>query len=110
MLYTAERTKKDLGDKINAEQSGKIDAAVAALKDALAKADMTVVKTKSEELSKILQDIGTAVYQQAAAAEKTQQQAQQGPQTQTGPQEQQSQEPQEPSGDKVVDSEDYKVK
>ena len=68
MVYTAEKTKKDLADKLTAEQTGKIDAAVAALKDALAKGDMTVVKAKSDELSKVLQDIGTVIYQQAAAA------------------------------------------
>ncbi len=111
MVYTAERTKKDLADKITADQTSKIDTAVAALKDALAKGDMAIVKTKSDELSKILQDIGTAIYQQAAAAEKAQQQAQAGQQQQqAGPQEQPSQQAEEPSGEKVVDSEDYKVK
>ncbi len=111
MIYTADRTKKDLADKLTADQTAKIDAAIAALKDALAKGDMAVVKTKSDELSKILQDIGTTIYQQAAAAEKAQQQAQAGQQQQqAGPQEQPSQQAEEPSGEKVVDSEDYKVK
>jgi molecular chaperone DnaK len=105
LIYTAERTKKDLADKLTQEQNGKIDAGIAALKDALASNDFTQVKTKSEELQKTLQDVGTAVYQQAAA-EQAKQQAQAGPQGQA------SQEPSEagPSGDKVVDSEDYKVK
>ena len=72
---------------------------------------MAIVKTKSDELSKILQDVGTVIYQQAAAAEKAQQQAQAGQQQQqAGPQEQPSQQAEEPSGEKVVDSEDYKVK
>ena len=105
LIYTAERTKKDLADKLTQEQNGKIDAGIAALKDALASNDFTQVKTKSEELQKTLQDVGTAVYQQAAA-EQAKQQAQAGQQGQA------SQEPSEtgPSGDKVVDSEDYKVK
>jgi len=105
LIYTAERTKKDLADKLTQEQNGKIDAGIVALKDALASNDFTQVKTKSEELQKTLQDVGTAVYQQAAA-EQAKQQAQAGPQGQA------SQEPSEagPSGDKVVDSEDYKVK
>ena len=114
MVYTAEKTKKDLADKLTADQTGKIDTAVAALKDALAKGEMTAIKTKTEELGKVLQDVGTVIYQQAAAAEKAQQQAQAGQQTQgqPGPEgPQQGQEPQEgPSGEKVVDSEDYKVK
>ena len=112
MVYTAEKTKKDLADKLTAEQTGKIDSAVAALKDALAKGDMTVVKTKTDELGKVLQDVGTVIYQQAAAAEQAKQQAEgaQGQQGQAGPQEQPSQEPQGANEEKVVDSEDYKVK
>jgi molecular chaperone DnaK len=115
MVYTAEKTKKDLGDKLSQEQTGKIDAAVAALKDALAKADMAAVKTMTDELGKVLQDVGTVIYQQAAAAEQAQQQAQAGQDAQAGPQ--QGQEPPPSSGgssgggdEKVVDSEDYKVK
>jgi molecular chaperone DnaK len=108
LVYTAERTKKDLADKLTQEQNGKIDAAVAALKDALAASNMAEVKTKTEELQKVLQEVGTVIYQQAAAEQAKQQQAQAGAQ--------QSQQP-PPSGEagagggeKVVDSEDYKVK
>jgi molecular chaperone DnaK len=116
MVYTAEKTKKDLSDKLTAEQTGKIDTAIAALKDALAKLDDAAIKAKTDELGKVLQDVGTVIYQQAAAQAQAQQQAQgaqgaQGQQSQPGSQEQQqSQENQEPSGEKVVDSEDYKVK
>jgi molecular chaperone DnaK len=109
LMYTADKTKKDLAGKITAEQTSKVDAAVAALKDALASGDMTQVKAKSDELQKVLQEIGTAVYQQAAA-EATRQQQAQGPQGQAGPEQQYSQGPEGPGGEKVVDSEDYKVK
>jgi molecular chaperone DnaK len=105
MVYTAERTKKDLADKLTQEQTGKIDTAVSALKDALASNDMTQVKAKTEELQKVLQEVGTVIYQQAAA-EQAKQQAQAGGQ--------QSQQPppsgEAGSGEKVVDSEDYEVK
>jgi molecular chaperone DnaK len=109
LVYTADKTKKDLAGKITEEQTGKIDAAVAALKDALASNDMAQVKAKSEELQKVLQEIGTAVYQQAAAEQAKQQQQQQA-QGQAGPTGQAGPEPQGPEGEKVVDSEDYKVK
>jgi molecular chaperone DnaK len=109
LIYTADKTKKDLAGKITAEQTSKVDAAVAALKDALASGEMTQVKAKSDELQKVLQEIGTAVYQQAAAEAARQQQAQ-GPQGQAGPEQQYSQGPEGPGGEKVVDSEDYKVK
>jgi molecular chaperone DnaK len=106
LIYTAEKTKKDLADKLTQEQTGKVDTAVSALKDALASNDMAQVKAKTEELQKVLQEIGTVIYQQAAAEQAKQQQAQAGAQ--------QSQQP-PPSGEagggeKVVDSEDYEVK
>jgi molecular chaperone DnaK len=111
LIYTADRTKKDLADKLTQEQTGKIDAAVTALKDALASNDMAQVKTKTEELQKVLQEVGTVIYQQAAAEQAKQAQAgQAGPTGQTG---QASQGPSasQGSGDKkVVDSEDYEVK
>jgi molecular chaperone DnaK len=104
LVYTAEKTKKDLGEKITQEQKNSIDASVSALKDALAGTDSDKVKTKSDELTKLLQDVGTVIYQQAAAEQAKQQQAKQQEQQPTGEQ------AQEPTGDKVVDSEDYKVK
>ena len=110
LIYTADKTKKDLAGKITAEQTSKVDTAVAALKDALASGDMAQVKAKSEELQKVLQDIGTVVYQQAAAEAAKQQQQQQGPQGQAGPEQQYQQGPEAPGGERVVDSEDYKVK
>jgi molecular chaperone DnaK len=100
LIYTAEKTKKDLADKLTQEQTSKIDAAVSALKDALASNDMEKVKAKSDELQKVLQEVGTVIYQQAAA-EYAKQKGQP------------SQEPSASSGtdkEKVVDSEDYKVK
>jgi len=97
LLYTAERTKKDLADKLNQEQTGKIDTAVSALKDALAANDMAQVKTKTEELQKVLQEVGTVIYQQAAA----EQAKQKG---------QPNQKASATKKDKVVDSEDYEVK
>jgi molecular chaperone DnaK len=105
LIYTADKTKKDLVGKITEEQSGKIDAAVATLKDALASNDMVQVKAKSEELQKVLQEIGTVVYQQAAAEAAKQQQQQQ--QSQPG---QEATGAQQSGEEKVVDSEDYKVK
>jgi molecular chaperone DnaK len=102
LLYTAERTKKDLADKLKPEQTGKIDAAVSALKDALASNNMAQVKAKTEELQKILQEVGTVIYQQAAA--------EQAKQAQAGQQGQQPPPSGEASGEKVVDSKDYEVK
>jgi len=97
LIYTAEKTKKDLGEKLTSDQKDKVDIAVTALKDALAGTDLDKIKAKSDELSKILQEVGTAVYQQAAS-EYAKQKAEPGKEAPTG------------GDDKVVDSEDYKVK
>jgi molecular chaperone DnaK len=116
LVYTAERTKTDLTGKLSAEETGKIDAAVTELKNALASNDMAQVKAKSDVLQKVLQEVGTKVYQQAAQEYAKQQgQGQQQP-GQAPPGEGQGPEMPptggpEPSGEeKVVDSEDYKVK
>jgi len=102
LMYTAEKTKKDLGEKLTQDQKSKIDSAVSALRDALAGSDLDKIKSLSDELTKVLQDVGQAVYQQASA----QQARQQTPPPGGVPP---SEEP--PTGEgKVVDSEDYKVK
>jgi molecular chaperone DnaK len=105
IIHTAEKTEKDLGEKLTQDQKNKIDASVSALKDALAGTDSEKIKAKSDELMKVLQEVGTAIYQQAAA-----EQAKQKEQSEVPPQESGSQQESGPSGDKVVDSEDYKVK
>jgi len=72
LIYTAEKTKKDLADKIGKEQIEKIDNAVAELKETVSGKDIDKIKTKSEELTKVLQEVGTVVYQQAAAKQAEQ--------------------------------------
>jgi molecular chaperone DnaK len=101
LIYNAEKTKKDLGEKIAKADVDRIDGAVDALRQALAGKDVEAIKARSEEVTNVLQEVGTAVYQQAA-----QQQAQQGTQ--------QAQQPgsTEANGagdkDRVVDA-DYRV-
>jgi len=95
LIYTAEKTKKDLGEKLSKSQQESIDEVVSELKDALAGTDNETIKAKSENLTKILQEVGTAVYQQAAA-----EQAKQTADTQDQKTEKE---------EKVVDSEDFEV-
>jgi molecular chaperone DnaK len=104
LIYTAEKTKKDLAGKITQDQNSKVDAAVSALKDAIASNDLERIRVKSDELTKVLQEVGTAVYQQAASEYAKQKgQAGAGPTGAEGG-------PPPDNDDKVVDSEDYKVK
>jgi molecular chaperone DnaK len=73
LLYTAEKTKADLGDKIGKDQIEKIDKAESELRETLSGKDVDKIKAKSEALTKVLQEVGTVVYQQAAAAQQAQQ-------------------------------------
>jgi molecular chaperone DnaK len=105
MLYTAEKTKNDLKDKISQDQVAMIEKAASELRTALAGKDVAAVKTASDALSKVLQEIGTSVYQKAAEAQAKQQQASQAGSQQGSPQGETSQ---QGEGEKVVDA-DYKV-
>jgi molecular chaperone DnaK len=68
LVYTTEKTKADLKDKIPADLLTKLDAALKELKDAIAGTDNEAIKQKSDALSTVLKEIGTVAYQQAAAA------------------------------------------
>ncbi|MGD2201525.1 MAG: molecular chaperone DnaK [Candidatus Bathyarchaeota archaeon] len=101
LIYTTEKTLGEIGDKLTEEQKNKIQDAVDALKEALKSQDTSEINAKIEELRKVVQEAGAAVYQQAAAQESAKQQAQTGPQQQPPP-------PGEDQGKKTVDAE-YKV-
>jgi len=66
LIYTAEKTKKDLGEKLKPDQAKRIDDAVAELRKALGGKDVQSIKSKSEALTTLLQEIGSQVYQQVA--------------------------------------------
>lgn len=82
MLYTADKTKDELKDKITKEQVETIDKASGVLRGALSGKEADKIKSASDELSRILQKIGSEIYQKVAAqkqAEPTQQTAAPGP-------------------------------
>jgi len=102
MIYTSEKTLDELGDKVNADQKTKVEGLVKELRELIGGDDLAAIKAKTEELTKAVQEIGAAIYQQAQQ-EQAQQQAQQESQGQQpgdqGPTE----------GDDTVDA-DYEVK
>ena len=69
LLYTSEKTKTDLGDKLSKDQTQKIDDAAAKLREAVNGGDVEKIKAENEAFSKVLQEVGTVIYQQAAAAQ-----------------------------------------
>ena len=80
VIYTAEKTLKEIGDKLSKEQRDSVEKAVKELKEALSGRDVEKIKRKTEDLRKVLQEAGTVIYQQAAQ-QYAQQQAQQQQQT-----------------------------
>ena len=71
LLYTSDKTKTDLGDKLNKDQTQKIDDAATKLREALKSSEIEKIKAENEAFSKVLQEVGTVIYQQAAAAQAT---------------------------------------
>ncbi|MGD0329832.1 MAG: molecular chaperone DnaK [Nitrososphaeria archaeon] len=83
LIYTSDKTKKDLGEKLNQQQKDQIDKAVTELKEALAGNEIDKMKEKQEGLRKVLQEVGTVIYQQAASEyAKQQKEPEAGTQTQ----------------------------
>ena len=74
MIYTAEKTLKELDDKFTNEQKDHVKNAIEDLRKALAEKELEEIKAKMEVLSKVIQEVGASVYQQAAQQQAAQQQ------------------------------------
>ena len=102
LIYQAEKTVKDLGDKADAEKVKEVNDAAAKLKESLKTDDTEKIKADADALTKPLHELTEKLYQQAQqAAGAAQQGSQPGPQP--GPQQ-----AQDKNKDDVVDA-DYKV-
>ena len=64
LIYTTEKTINELGDKISKEQKDKVNEAVNKLKESLKGKDIQDIKQKTDELTKVIQQVGASVYQQ----------------------------------------------
>ena len=62
LVFTAEKTLKDAGDKVPAEIKKEVEEKVAAVKEAAKGDDSAGIKSKTDELSASLQKIGQAMY------------------------------------------------
>ena len=68
LTFQAERTLKDLGDKVSAEDRAAVEGKVSDVRNALKTESVDVVKSRATELAEILQRVGTAAYAAADAA------------------------------------------
>ncbi len=68
LTFQAERTLKDLGDKVSSEDRAAVEGKVSDVRNALKTEPVDVVKARATELGEILQRVGAAAYAAAAAA------------------------------------------
>ena len=67
LVYTAEKTLREQGDKVPSNLRSEVDSKIAAVKSALQGGDIQQLKRTTQELSDTMQKVGAAVYQQAGA-------------------------------------------
>ncbi|HZG76908.1 MAG TPA: molecular chaperone DnaK [Paenibacillus sp.] len=70
LIYTVEKTIKDLGDKVDASEIQKAEAAKDALKATLDSGNLDEIKAKTEELSNIVQQLSVKLYEQMGAQQQ----------------------------------------
>jgi molecular chaperone DnaK len=68
LAYQAERTLRDLGDKVSAEDKGETERRIEAVRTALKGNDLPAIKAAAEALVEQLQKVSTAAYQAAGTA------------------------------------------
>jgi molecular chaperone DnaK len=97
LVYNAEKTLKEYGDKVSAEDKKSIEKAIEALKESMKGDDIPKIKKDIGKLQEEVQKIGTAIYQKVA-----QEQAEQQAKKQAG-------EAEEGKEDKEYVDADYKI-
>ncbi len=72
MIYTAEKTinEEEIKDKVSDDERSNIERLVAELRELISGDDIAAIKEKTDELTKVVQDIGARIYQEAAAAQQ----------------------------------------
>ncbi|MEX1030487.1 MAG: molecular chaperone DnaK [Paenibacillaceae bacterium] len=66
LVYTVDKTIKDLGDKVEQAEIDKATAAKEALQEALKGDDIEAIKKATEEMSEIVQQLSVKMYEQMA--------------------------------------------
>ena len=65
MAYSAEKVLKDLGDKVPADVKTKVEDKVAKVREVIDSGDVELLRKATDELNEVIQEVGTAAYQQA---------------------------------------------
>ncbi len=70
LIYSTEKSIKELGDKVDSETKSKVEDATSALKKAMEGEDADEIKRLSEELTQVSHKLAEAMYQQASAGDQ----------------------------------------
>ena len=70
MIYSTEKSIKELGDKVDSDTKTKVEDAISALRKAMEGEDTAEIKRLSEELTNASHKLAEAMYQQASANEQ----------------------------------------
>ncbi len=70
LIYSTEKSIKELGDKVDSATKGKVEEATSALKKAMEGEDAETIKRRSEELTQVSHKLAEAMYQQASASDQ----------------------------------------
>jgi molecular chaperone DnaK len=70
LIYTVDKTLKDLGDKANGDQVEKIKKAKEELAAAVSSNDINRIREKKEALEKVLHELSATIYNQAGAGQE----------------------------------------
>ncbi|MGA3200326.1 MAG: molecular chaperone DnaK [Halobacteriota archaeon] len=73
MVYTAEKTLREMGEKIDESRKSKVTAEIEKVRDALKGVDIDAIKQTTEQLTTTIYEISTELY--AKTAEKAQEKA-----------------------------------
>ena len=104
MVFQTKKQIEDLKDKLSAEQKGKLEAEITKVEDAIKANDTDKMKSATESLTKVWNDIAQDIYKQQGPGPEAQQQ-----QANTGGQQQQSQQQSDKKDDKEVQDASYEV-
>ena len=81
MIHATEKSIKDLGDKVDADEKSKAEAAIAALRTALESDDKADIEAKTQELTEVASKIAEKAYAEQAGAADAAAQAEGGEST-----------------------------
>ncbi len=70
MVYTVEKTLKDLGDKVPEDMKQKVEDAAGKVREVKDGDDIEAIKKATDELSEVLQELGSAAYQEQAEGQQ----------------------------------------